>query len=375
MSTSIYTKISDERKRLQSAGLVPEWYTSAGFQMFQNKYEYKTNGRQVRGQFERIAKTAASHLVGTKFESEAESRFFGLLWDGLLSPSTPVLANMGTDRGMSVSCSGGTIDDSVYGFYDSLKETALLTKHGFGTSSYLGDIRPRGSDISIGGKASGVLPVFKDRIQAMRNVAQGTARRGAWAGYLPIDHGDFDEIADHVLAEPDDANIGWNVTDTYIAKLESGDAEAIRRFQKALKIKMVSGRGYFCFIDKVNRHNPEQYKRLGLVVKASNLCLRANSIIEIEDNGIFESLAISDFVSKYELGYYDNPKAKTVINDIEVYAPISKAAITGKTNELFRIETESGKIIECTPDHLICTKNRGWVKACELIETDELIEN
>jgi len=88
-----------------------------------------------------------------------------------------------------------------------------LTKHGFGTSSYLGDIRQRGSSISIGGKASGVLPVFKDRIQAMRNVAQGTARRGAWAGYLPIEHGDFDEIADHISAEPDDANIGWNITD------------------------------------------------------------------------------------------------------------------------------------------------------------------
>jgi len=104
MSNNIYTRISEERKRLQADGLVPEWYTSAGYQMFKEKYEYDVNGRSVRGQFERIAKTAASYLVGTKFEKEAEEKFFGLLWDGSLSPSTPVLANMGTNRGMPVSC-------------------------------------------------------------------------------------------------------------------------------------------------------------------------------------------------------------------------------------------------------------------------------
>jgi ribonucleoside-diphosphate reductase alpha chain len=272
MSVSIYEKLSEERKHLQEEDLVPEWYTSGGYQLFKEKYEYDTGGRSVRGQFERIAKTAAKHLKGTKYETQAETKFFSLLWDGLMSPSTPVLANMGTTRGMPVSCSGGTIEDSIYGFYSDLTETALLTKYGFGTSSYLGSIRPRGTSISVGGKASGVLPVFKDRIHTMRNVAQGTARRGAWAGYLPIDHGDFDEIADYVAAEPDDANIGWNITDEYIENLKSGDEEAIRRFRKVLKLKMVTGKGYFCFIDKINRNNPETYKKFGLTVKASNLC-------------------------------------------------------------------------------------------------------
>lgn len=272
MITNLYERLSEERKRLQTEQLIPDWYTSAGYQLFKEKYEYDTNGRSVRGQFERIARTAAKHLVGTKYEAEAEAKFFNLLWEGLLSPSTPVLANMGTNRGMPVSCSGGTITDSIHGFYSDLTETALLTKHGFGTSSYMGDIRQRGAAISVGGKASGVLPVFKDRIHTMRNVAQGTARRGAWAGYLPIDHGDFDELADHVASEPDDANIGWNISDAYIAKLKAGDAEATRRFQKVLKLKMLTGKGYFCFVDKINRHSPDTYKKFGLTVKAQNLC-------------------------------------------------------------------------------------------------------
>lgn len=272
MTDNLYRKLSDQRKKLQAEGLVPEWYTTAGYQLFVEKYEWETNGRSVRGQFERIARTAAKHLEGTSLHVEAEEEFFNLFWKGWLSPSTPVLANMGTNRGMPVSCSGSSVSDSINGFYGNRHETAMLTKNGFGTSSYLGDIRPRGSKISRGGKASGVLPVFKGHVQDMRDVAQGTARRGAWAGYIEIDHGDFDELADFIAAEPDDANIGWIIKDGFVAALEANEPDAIRRFQKAMKLKMVTGKGYFCFIDKINRHRPAMYELLDLLVKSSNLC-------------------------------------------------------------------------------------------------------
>ena len=37
MSESIYDRISAKRKKLQSEGLVPEWYTTAALQMFDEK--------------------------------------------------------------------------------------------------------------------------------------------------------------------------------------------------------------------------------------------------------------------------------------------------------------------------------------------------
>ena len=271
MSDSLYEKISVRRKELQEKGLLPLWYSSAGLQLFEERYEYDTT-ESVRGQFKRIARTAAGYLKGISLETEAEERFFDMLWKGWLSPSTPVLANMGTNRGLSVSCSGAYIQDSIDSFYSVRHETALLTKHGFGTSAYLGDIRPRGTPISVGGKASGVVPLFKGFVQDMRDVAQGTARRGAWAGYLPIDHGDFDELIDFIHSESDDANVGWIVTDAFIEKLNKGDTDSIRRYQKAMKIKMVTGKGYFLFIDKANRHRPECYKKHDLTIKNSNLC-------------------------------------------------------------------------------------------------------
>lgn len=270
--SNIYKELSEERKRLQAEGLVPSWYSTGGYQMFKEKYEYQTNDRSVRGQFERIAKTAAKHLIGTKYEKEAEGKFFELLWKGWLSPSTPVLANMGTDRGMPVSCSGTVVDDSVDGFYSNLREVALLTKYGFGTASDLSHIRPRGSPISVGGKASGVMPVIKEHVQAMRSIAQGTARRGAWACYLDIEHGDFHEVVEHILAEPDDLNVGWTIKQSFIDRLNANEPEAVERFQKAMKVKMVTGKGYFFFVDKANAKRPAMYKDLGLFINNSQLC-------------------------------------------------------------------------------------------------------
>lgn len=270
--TNLYEQLSEERKKLQAEGLVPDWYTTGGYQMFKQKYEYDTQGQSVRGQFERIAKTAAKHLKGTKYEKEAESKFFELLWKGWLSPSTPVLANMGTNRGMPVSCSGTVVTDSIDGFYSNLHEVAMLTKNGFGTASDLSHIRPRGSKISVGGKASGVLPVIKEHVNAMRNVTQGTARRGAWAAYLDIEHGDFYEVLNHLMIEPDDFNIGWTIKQSFIDRLNSGDKEALERFQKAMKAKMILGKGYFFFVDKANNKRPAMYQDKGMYINNSQLC-------------------------------------------------------------------------------------------------------
>ena len=269
MTENIYKKLSEDRKQLQADGLVPEWYTTAGYQMFKDKYEYEVEGKSVKGQFERIAKTAAKHVP--MFE-EAEGKFFNLLWNGWLSPSTPVLANMGTDRGMPVSCSGTYVDDSIDGFYSNLREVALLTKYGFGTASDFSHIRPRGSKVAIGGKANGVMPVIKEHVNAMRNVAQGTARRGAWACYLDIEHGDFSEVCNYILEEPDDLNIGWTIKRSFINRLNSGDAEAIARFKRAMKAKMITGKGYFFFVDKANEKRPIMYKDKGMFINNSQLC-------------------------------------------------------------------------------------------------------
>lgn len=269
MSDLLYEELSAARKKSQEEGDTPPWYSTGGYQMFMSKYLYEASS--IRGQFMRITRTAAKWLP--KKEQDVGQRiFFDMLWWGILSPSTPVLANMGTTRGFPISCAGSYTGDSVDEFYTSKHETAQLTKHGFGTSTYVGDVRPRGSPFHGGGTASGTVPLLVSFVSDMQLVSQGSNRRGAFAGYLPIDHGDFDELCDYLQANPDGLNIGWNISDDFIVQLQAGYPDAVRRYQKALKAKAVTGKGYFWFIDKANRKLPKPYKQLGLTNKASNLC-------------------------------------------------------------------------------------------------------
>jgi len=264
--TTHYKEFGKERKEHQELGLLPKWFSTSGYQLFKEKYLWADN---YKAQITAISKTLARHTTNPKLW---EKKFFTAMWNGWLSPSTPILSNCGTDRGLVVSCSGQYVGDSIEAFYNARREAAILSKHGFGCSAYLGGIRPRGSKISSGGKALGIAPVLKGFVQDSRDVSQGGVRRGSFAGYIPIDHGDFWEIVAHLEKEPDDLNIGWNISDEFVKRLEEGDPESLSRFARALKVKMVTGKGYFWFVDKANRALPLRYRQDGLTCYASNLC-------------------------------------------------------------------------------------------------------
>lgn len=271
---------SKERKDLQDKGLAPSWFTTMGWQLFSQKY-LNGDSKTPKDQYHRIAKTLAKQAPTEYpewwFENKYfagktwEEAFFSIMWDGFLSPSTPLLTNTGTDYGMSVSCSGGYVEDSVLGFYDTRRQNAILTKEGFGTSVYLGDIRPRGSKMK-NGEASGAQPVAKMFVTDSMDISQGSARRGATSWYYDIDGNDFDELVHYLETYTDGNNAGWTIDDEFRDKLIAGDADAVKRWGQMLACKGNVGSGYQLFVDKVNRQNPPMYKDKGLKVKASNLC-------------------------------------------------------------------------------------------------------
>lgn len=268
--SSIIEELRAEKLAGQAAGDVPDWFITAGYQLFKNSYQY--DEQTVRQTYRRVADHAANMLPGRMDRAGWADRFFEIIWKGWLACSTPVLANMGTNRGCPVSCSGSYVGDDVKDFYGTLQEVALLSKYGFGTSAYLGDIRGRGFDISRGGKASGVTPILNSYVQMSRDISQGGVRRGAIALYLEMDHPDYHEVANGLHAYPDDKNIGWVLTDEFIERLEAGDEDANERFMYSLWVKAMTGKGYYFMVDRANRHSPEMYKDFNLDIKASNLC-------------------------------------------------------------------------------------------------------
>lgn len=273
MADSNWENLSAERKALQAEGVVPSFMTTAGYAMF--KAKYTVAGETVRHRYETISGTAgavADELYPRADGTSWTNLFFEAIWNGWLSPSTPVLANLGTDRGLPVSCEGSYIEDSVWGFYETLKEAAIMSQNGFGTSAYLGDIRPRGAEFGDNGKANGVVPVFCNFVEMTNQISQGATRRGSWAGYLPVDHPDFFELADLIFREPANKNIGWIFPQDFIDRMLAGDKDALERYQRVLKIRVVLGKGYIWKVDTVNAAQTESYKAHGLKNKASNLC-------------------------------------------------------------------------------------------------------
>lgn len=293
-----FEQLSHERKSLQAIGHLPDWYTTQAWQMFKKSYAVQGEDALL-GRHRRIAKTLAKHMIGR--EAAWEELFFNEMWKGILSPASPALANTGTNRGMMVSCSGQFVGDDVDSFYSNLRETALLSKHAFGTSADFSSIRPRGSSISGGGKASGPVPVIEDFFTTAAKISQGGNRRGSIGAYLDIEHPDWDEAIDSLLAASNGKNYGWIIRDSFVEALMKGDPEANRKFQKALYVKLVTGKGYFFMVDKANRHRPQMYKDLGLDIKASNLC----SEIMLHSS---DDLTYSCILSSLNLTHWDKIK-------------------------------------------------------------------
>jgi len=281
MTTSKYEQLSSERKRLKSIGESPEWLSTPAFQMLSNQ-GYLQPGETPKGMYTRIAKRLGS-LVDPRIDVKLfgdfnnwEEAFFHDMWKGWLSPATPELVSIGTERGMGVSCSGVMPDDSIEGFYDTRREIALLTKEGFGTTVCLDPIRHRGSAISNSThKASGVTQLMLGLVRDMEEISQGS-RRGQIGQYLNPMHPDFDEVVDQLIADDVGLNIGWNLTDAYEELFQTNPQRADKIFQRMMKVKALKGKGYFFKKDHVNRRRPQMYKDRGFVVESSSLCNEIN---------------------------------------------------------------------------------------------------
>ncbi|QNR53917.1 ribonucleotide-diphosphate reductase subunit alpha [Pseudomonas phage phiK7A1] len=271
---------SAQRKAAQAAGSCPEWYTTSGYQMFMEKYSWK--GETVRNRFQSVARAMAQHAPKTYPEwweeddytrgRDWEDVFFFTMWDGFISPSTPLLANGGLRaRGTTVSCAGGNVGNNLFDRYNAITEAAVLTKHSHGTSYSIDDWPAEGDLLARGGRSLGVMPIIRDMINVMEEVTQG-ARRGSLAYSIRPQHGDFDKVLEYLYERTESNNVGWLIDDEFNTGMLENTAPFPQKFGQMLGVKMPRGKGYYTFIDKMNRHLALAFKRKGLKVNASNLC-------------------------------------------------------------------------------------------------------
>lgn len=231
---------------------------------------YLLKGETVEGAIERVAGAAARRL----YKPELKEAFIEMVERGWMSLSSPIWANMGTERGLPISCFNVHVPDSIESITHKLGEVIMQTKIGGGTSGYFGELRARGRAVTDNGKSSGAVSFMKLFDTAMDTISQGGVRRGAFAAYLDIDHPDCEEF----LQIKDIGNPIQNlftavcVPDYWMQEMIDGDREKRSLWAKVLESRQQKGLPYIFFSDNVNRNKPQVYKDKNLVINASNLC-------------------------------------------------------------------------------------------------------
>lgn len=231
---------------------------------------YLLKGETVEGAIDRICGAAAKRL----YKPELKESFIEMIERGWMSLSSPIWANMGTERGLPISCFNVHIPDSIEGITHKLGEVIMQTKIGGGTSGYFGSLRERGSAVTDNGKSSGAVSFMKLFDTAMDTISQGGVRRGAFAAYIDIDHADIEEFLKIKSIGNPIQNLftGVCVPDYWMQEMVDGDMEKRQIWAKILESRQQKGLPYILFSDNVNRNKPQVYKDLNMRINASNLC-------------------------------------------------------------------------------------------------------
>ena len=250
----------------------PEWMDEISLATISKGYLLP--GEDVKKAYRRVAKAAAFRLK----KPELENKFFKIMWNGWLGLASPVISNMGTDRGLPISCYGIDTPDSIRGIGLTNAELMRLTSKGGGVGIGLSKIRPRGTEIAGNGKSEGVVPWAKIYDSTIIATNQGNVRRGAASVNLDIEHPDIEEFLQIRRPKGDPNRQCLNlhqcvvVGDTFMRKLESRDPETLSTWATVLKSRMETGEPYIMYKDNVNKDNPIAYRLNNLDVSMTNIC-------------------------------------------------------------------------------------------------------
>ncbi len=251
------------------------------------KDRYLLPDEDYQGMFARVASYFSD-------DNEHAQRIYDYMSNHWFMPSTPILSNGGTNRGLPISCFLNEANDSLHGILELWNENVWLASKGGGIGSYWGNLRGQGEKVGQAGKTSGVVPFIRVMDSLTLAISQGSLRRGSAACYLPVWHPEIEEFVDLRRPTGGDPNRkalnlhhGIVISDDFMRAVE-GDLNWVLKspkdgsiqqtikarslWIKILTARMETGEPYLLFIDKVNEAIPHHHKMSGLQVKMSNLC-------------------------------------------------------------------------------------------------------
>merc|ERR1719331_2565294 len=171
-------------------------YDYFGFKTLERSYLLKIDGKVVERPQHMLMRVAVG-IHGNDIDAAIET--YDPLSQKLFTHASPTLFNAATRRPQLSSCFLLTMaDDSIEGIYDTLKQTALISKSAGGIGLNVHCIRAKGTYIAgTNGMSNGLVPMLRVFNNTARYVDQGGNKRpGAFAIYIEPWHSDIFDFLD-----------------------------------------------------------------------------------------------------------------------------------------------------------------------------------
>lgn len=274
--------------------------TELGLKMLEESYYYKDESSPIE-LYTRVAMAGAD-------DKEHAQRLIRYMIDQWFSPATPVLANLGTERGYPISCFTNNVPDDKQGIFKNFQENFNLGSHGGGIGTRWSDVREVGAKVGNSGVSGGIIPFIKSSDSNTLAISQGGLRRASQAVYLDVDHPEIEEFIEMRKPTGRDHNRlcsnihhGVVITDDFMQAVHAvkpwalisrkdgsvvKTVDALTLFQKILTARIEHGEPYILFIDTVNRNLPDSYKHNNMRVLTSNLCSEITLATEEDYSGV-----------------------------------------------------------------------------------------
>ena len=337
-----------------------------------------------------------------------------MLLHQVFSFNSPVWFNVGTPARAQVSaCFILSVNDTMESILNWYREEGLIFKGGSGSGINLSRIRSSKELLHSGGTASGPVSFMRGADASAGTIKSGGAtRRAAKMVVLDVDHPDIAEFVETKAREEDkirvlrdagfdmdlggrdiasvqyqNANNSVRVTDEFMRAVEAGESFGLRARTSGEVVETIDAQELWQSIAQAawacadpgiqydgtinDWHTTPESGR----INASNPCFPADQRV-VTDKGLVK---IGDLVSRAAEGETFAVYTNDVTSEADPVARVVATRplqymVTG-TNPIVSLEFSDGSTLRCTPKHRLWTENRGYVRAEDLTETDEVVRS
>lgn len=193
ISKKLYRIVMSNKKKINSSIIYDRDYNYDyfGIKTLQKSYLLKIN-KEVVERPQHMLMRVAIGIHGKDLDKAIET--YNFMSQKYFTHATPTLFNAGTPKPQLSSCFLLQMqEDSIDGIYETLKQTAKISKNAGGIGLAIHNVRCNGSYIKgTNGHSNGIVPMLRVFNNTARYVDQGGGKRkGSFAMYLEPWHGDI----------------------------------------------------------------------------------------------------------------------------------------------------------------------------------------